>query len=68
MKLLLDIKDSKASFIMDLLKNFKFVKASPLNSEKAEILEGIKTAVEEMKLINEGKLKGTPAKDLINEL
>lgn len=68
MKLLLDIKDSKASFIMELLKNFKFVKASPLTSEKAEILEGIKTAVEEMKLINEGKLKGTPAKELIHEL
>lgn len=49
MKLLLDIKDNKASFIVELLKNFKFVKARPLTSEKAEILEGIKTAVEEMK-------------------
>ena len=68
MKLLLDIKGSKALFIMKLLKNFKFVKASPLIPEKTEILEGIKTAVEEMKLINEGRLKGTLAKELIHEL
>lgn len=68
MKILLDINDNKAAFIMELLKNFKFVKAKPLTPYKAEVLEGIKTAVEEMKLINEGKLKGTPAKDLLNEL
>ncbi|MCG8320025.1 MAG: hypothetical protein MI921_11020 [Cytophagales bacterium] len=68
MKLLLDIKDDKAAFIMELLNNFKFVKAKPLTSHEAEVLEGVKQAVEEMKLINAGKLKGTPAKDLLDEL
>ena len=68
MKILLDIKDNKAAFIMELLKNFKFVKAKPLTPYKAEVLEGIKEAVEEMKLIKKGKLKGTPAEDLLNEL
>lgn len=53
---------------MELLNNFKFVKAKPLTSHKAEVLEGVKQAVEEMKLINEGKLKGTPAKELLDEL
>jgi len=68
MKLLLAIKDDKAAFIMELLNNFKFVKAKPLTSHKAEVLEGVKQAVEEMKLINAGKLKGTPAKELLDEL
>ena len=30
MKVLLDIKDDKADFFMELLKNFSFVKAKPL--------------------------------------
>jgi len=68
MKVLLDIKDEKAAFIMELLQNFKFVKAKPLTPYKSEVLEGIKEAVEEMILIKQGKLKGTPAKELLNEL
>lgn len=68
MKLLLDIKDDKASFIMELLKNFKFVKAQPLTPYKAGVIQGIKQAVEEMKLIKEGKLGTTPAKELLDEL
>ena len=68
MKLLLDIKDSKAAFIIELLKNFSFVKANQLTPYKADVLEGIKEAVEEMRLIKAGKLKGRPAEDLLNEL
>jgi len=68
MKVLLDIKDSKAAFVMELLKSFSFVNAKPLTPYKSEILEGIKEAVEEMKLIKAGKLKGRPAEDLFDEL
>lgn len=68
MKILLDIKDDKVAFIMELLNNFKFVKAKPLTPYKAEVLENLKEAVEEMKLIKEGNLKGIPAKDLLDEL
>ena len=68
MKLLLEIKDDRAAFIMELLSNFSFVKAKPLTPYKAEVLENVKQAVEEMKLINKGKLKGTPAKELLDEL
>ena len=64
MKIMLDVKDTKASFMMEVLKNFKDVKATPLTGYKAEILEGIKEAVEEVKLIKRGKLKGIPAKDM----
>lgn len=68
MKALLDIKDTKAPFVMELLHSFSFVKVKPLTPYKAEVLEGIKEAVEEMKLIKAGKLKGRPAEDLFNEL
>lgn len=68
MKVLLDIKDSKVSFVMELLNNFNFVKAKPLTDEKAELMSNIREAVEELKLVRQGKLKGIPAKELLDEL
>ncbi len=69
MKILLDIKDSKATFFMELLKNFSFVKkATPLSDTKADLMEDIREAVEELKLVRKGKLKARNAEDLINEL
>ncbi len=68
MKVLLDIKDNKAEFILELLKSFSFVKTKPLTPYKANVLEGIKEAVEEMKLVKAGKLKARNAEDLFNEL
>ena len=69
MKILLDIKDSKAAFFMEVLKNFSFVKkATPLSETKANLMEDIREAVEELKLVREGKLKARNDEDLINEL
>lgn len=68
MKVLLDIKESKVSFVMELLNSFSFVKVKPLSDEKAVLMGNIKEAIEELNLIKQGKLKGIPAKDLLNEL
>ncbi len=68
MKLLLDIKDEKVPFVLETLKKFKFVKIKKLTPYKAEVLEGIKKAVEEMKLIKADKLKARDAREVINEL
>ena len=68
MKVLIDIKDDKADFVMELLQSFSFVKTKTLSPHKAEVLEGIQEAVQEMKLIKEGKLTGRNAEDLFNEL
>jgi hypothetical protein len=68
MKVLLDIKDGKVSFVLELLNSLSFVKVKPLSDEKAELMSNIKEAVEELNLIKQGKLKGIPAKDLLNEL
>ena len=68
MKVLLDIKDSKAPYLMEVLKGLSFVKTKELTPYKAKVLEDIKEAVKEMTMIKEGKLKGRNAEDLINEL
>lgn len=68
MKVLLDIKDDKAAFIMELLNNFKFVKAKPLTPYKAEVLEGLSDAVEEVNQIKAGKEKAQPLSEFLNEL
>jgi len=39
MKILLEIKDNKATFFMELIQNFSFVKAKPISGEKAIFIE-----------------------------
>lgn len=68
MKVLLDIKDNKASFMMELLKSFPFVKAKPISTTKAQLIEELKEAVEEMKSIKTGKKTARNAEEFINEL
>lgn len=68
MKVLLDIEDSKAPFVMELLKNLTFVKAKPINEEKEQLIAEIKEAVKNVRLVREGKLKARPAKELLDEL
>lgn len=68
MKVLLDVQDSKAAFLMELLSNFRFVKkATPLTDTKAELMRDIREAVEELKLVRQGKLEAIDADSLLNE-
>lgn len=68
MKVLLDIKDAKAEFVMELLHNLPFVKTKEISPSKAKILEDVKEAVDEMILVKKGKLKTRNAEDLFHEL
>jgi NRPS condensation-like uncharacterized protein len=68
MKVLVDIRDNKAAFVMELLSNFSFVKTKPITNEKALLIEEIKEAVENVKLAKQGKLKAKPLNELLNEL
>ena len=69
MKILLDIQDNKASFFMEVLKNFAFVKkATQISDAKADLMQEIREAVEELNLVKNGKLEARNAKDLIDEL
>jgi hypothetical protein len=68
MKVLLDIPDNKATSLMDVLSSIPYVKAKPLTDAKAKLMEEIREAVEEMKLIRAGKKKARNAEDFLNEL
>lgn len=68
MRVLLDIKDSKASSLLEVLNSLSYVKVKQISGEKALLIEEIKEAVENVKLIKEGKLKGRSARELLNEL
>jgi len=68
MRVLLEIKDNKALHLMEVLKSLPYVKAKTISKEKSILMEEIKEAVEELKLVRQGKLKGIPAKQLLDEL
>ncbi len=67
MKILLDIPDSKAPSLMEVLRSISYVKAKPLTDAKALLMEEIREAVEEMKLIRAGKKEARRAEDFLNE-
>lgn len=64
MKVLLDIKDAKADFVLELLHSLSFVKTQPLTPYKAKVLGDVAEAVNEMRLIKAGKLKARNAEEL----
>jgi hypothetical protein len=68
MKVLLKIKDEKANFFMELLKNLPFVKAQQILSDKQQLSAELLEAVENLKLVREGKMDARPIDELINEL
>jgi len=68
MKVLLDIKDSKAEFVMELLGSLAFVKAEAISKSKARFLKEFKQAVDEVNLAKQGKVKLKSTEQLIDEL
>jgi len=68
MKAVLEIKDSRASFLMELLDNFSFVKVKPITNEKALLLSEIREAVDTVNLVKKGKVRARPAEELLNEI
>ncbi|MDB5282904.1 MAG: hypothetical protein JWO06_1979 [Bacteroidota bacterium] len=68
MKVLLDIKDNKAAHLLEVLKGLSYVKTKLITPEKALLMEEIKEAIDNLKLVRKGKLKARPAKELLDEL
>lgn len=64
MRMLLEFDDSKAEFVRELLKGFRFIKAVNLTTDtepssyKAEVLQSIRKGVDELNQAKEGKLEG----------
>jgi hypothetical protein len=68
MKLLVEVPDEKAKSFLEMLKKLTYVKTEKLNRKDEEFYEGLKEAVEEVNLIKEGKKKGKPLFEFLNEL
>lgn len=67
MKVLLEIQDNKSAFILELLKNFSFVKTTKLSdTDTKELSDSQKSAINEGILSLE-KEKSTPHDQLIKE-
>ena len=68
MKVLLDIKDSKAIHLMEVLKSLPYVKATKLTETKAQLMTDLREAVLEISEIREGKKEARDAEDFLSEL
>ncbi len=68
MKIILDIKDHKVDFVLELLNNLSDYVTTIKLEENAPIKENIKGALNEVKLHNQGKIKLKSAYDLLNEV
>ena len=68
MKILIDVPDSKASSLLEVLQSISFIKTKRLTDEKAQLIADVRDAVEEMKLIRTGKKQARDAEEFLNEL
>jgi hypothetical protein len=69
MKVLLDIKDNKVDFIMEMLKGFpSYVKAKPISAAKASLIQDLNDAASDVRLHKQGKIKLKTAQELLHEL
>lgn len=70
MKLIVDVKKEKMDFVLELLRNFSFVKTVEAfeDDEQEAVEDNIKIGLQEVRLFKEGKLKTTPAKAFLDEL
>jgi hypothetical protein len=70
-EVMVQVSDKKYEMFMELMKSLSFVKkVKAVDDEPTaeEILDGIRQAVEEVKLIKQGKIKGRPIQEVLDEI
>jgi len=70
MKVILDIKDNRVPFFMELLKSLDYINIIKeiRNKRKSKIIQEMTEAFHDVKLYERGKKKLKSAKDLLNEI
>ncbi|TFF40709.1 hypothetical protein [Mucilaginibacter psychrotolerans] len=68
MKILLEVKESKAAALLEVLNDLPYVKIDVLTPVRAKVLQDLKIAVKELNLVLSGKLEARDAHELLNEL
>lgn len=67
-QVILNIPDNRFQFFMELIKDLNYVSVKNPDNKEQDILNGIKDAVNEVKLAKKGKIKLQSAQDLLDEL
>ncbi len=67
-KVVIDIPDNKLKFFIELVNNLGFKKVRQLTSNQQEFVDDLQHSLEEVKLMQEGKLEKQSADDFLNEL
>ena len=68
MKILIDVKDYKAAFFMEVLGSFSFVKPEILTPASAQFFQELKQSAKEVSLAKQGKIKLKSAEQLLDGL
>lgn len=70
-QVVLNIKESRYRFFMELIKSLDFVqvlKEKETGDSKEDVVANLTEAFKDLKLYKQGKLKTTPAKEFLDEL
>jgi len=67
-QIILNIKEEKYDFFMELIDSLDFVEVDNDGDSKEAIINNIKKGLEEVKLVKEGKLKTTSAKEFLRRI
>ena len=67
-RVVIDIPDNKLKFFMELVNNLGFKKVRQLTHEQQEFVDDLQHSLEEVKLMQEGKLEKQSDEDFLNEL
>ena len=72
MRILLDVKDSKAGALMEILTVLPFVKIKKVKKKEKELnhqlIAEVKEAMHNLALVKAGKMEARDAREVINEL
>jgi hypothetical protein len=70
MKLILEVKESKAKLLLEFLRSLSYVKVTPVakSPEQAQLAAEMEEAVEELKLVRAGKKKTRTLTEFLDAL
>ena len=65
MKVILDVNENKADFVMELLNSLPFIKVVTVNKKKEKFLKDLEESVDEVNLAIQGKVKLKSAEEIL---
>ena len=68
MQYLLEVKNNKDKFVLELLQHFRFIKTRPLNRANVKFLSELQESILEVNEAKKRKVKLQNAKEMLHEL